>query len=222
MAAWDLPDDGSWYAGSAALNATRLAAAPGEHRYEGYEWAPDTRAIARAALAEATGDLPVHLPGDDRPNGRFDGEMHIARSLPTWDRRDVVLLDPFGIWRRPKPAERRRRYRAIVEAYLARGSDAPPLCWFFVWSRDDGGVADRSGTSPGRADGYRALRARLLEGGRTPIEIRWRWDLSCAMWVLVPSALRRTLRDALQDHLDEVATLGHRAGVGPEALVVGD
>lgn len=220
LSAWGLPDDGSWYAGSAALNATRLAAASGDHRYEGYEWAPDTRSIARAALAEAAGDLPIHLPGDDRRNGRFDGEMHIARSLPDWDQQDVVLLDPFGIWRRPKLAERRRRYRAIVDAYLARGGDAPPLCWFFVWSNDEAGDGDTSGTSPSIPDGYAALKARIRRGGPTPLVVRWRWDLSCAMWVFVPPALRSTLRHALEDNLEVVATLSHRAGVGPDELEV--
>lgn len=220
LTAMGLPDDGSWYAGSAALNATHLARAPGAHRYEGYEWAPDTRAILRGALAEAVGDrLPVRLPGDDHPGARFDGETHIARSLPAWDRRDVILLDPFGVWRRPKLAHRRRRYRAIVEAYLARGTQAPPLTWFFVWSNAEAGRGDRS--SPRIADGYGELGARLLGAGRAPLLVRWRWDLSCAMWILVPQDLRDALRAALEANLDEVASASRRAGVGPDALDVG-
>lgn len=216
-----LPHDTSWYAGSAALAATRLAGAPGDHRYDGYEWAPDTRAIARAALLEAVGgELPVDMPGDDEPDGRFDGETHIARSLPGWDERDVIFLDPFGIWRRPKLAERRRRYRRIVEAYLARGSSAPPLAIFFVWSNDEAGDEELEGTAEGVADGYGDLKARLADGHHAPLLVRWRWDLTCAMWVLVPEPLLGPLRGALDENLREVVSLARRAGVGPESLAV--
>ena len=218
LAALSLPDDGSWYVGSSALNATRLAAAPGSHRYEGYEWAPDTRAIAHAVLDEAVGGtLCIALPDADRPDGRFEGEMHVARALPSWNDRDVVLLDPFGLWRRPKLAERRGRYRAIVDAYVAHES-APPLALFFVWSNEEAEEGDVTGDGVFVEDGYGALRERLRDGGREPLVVRWRWDLACAMWVLVPETVERPLRDALDHNLNEVAEIAATSGVGPDLL----
>jgi hypothetical protein len=220
LAASNLPTDGSWYAGSAAMNATRLANHDAPHRYEGYEWAPDTRAIARAALREAVGDrLPLCLPDGPPPGQRFEGESYVASSLPNWDDRDVLFLDPFGLWRRRKLAERRQRYARIVNAYVGM-AQPPPLAWFFVWSHDEAGEGDMTSSAPPVTDGYQPLLARLREANLVPLIVRWRWDLVCAMWLVVPPALGERLSAALENGLAELARIARRAGVGPEYLEI--
>lgn len=220
LSIWRLPTDGSWYAGSAAVNATRLAHHPGAHRYEGYEWAPDTRAIARQALEEGfESSLPLRLPDGPPPLSRFEGESHIAGELAHWSERDVVLLDPFGLWRRRKLAERRRRYARIVDAHV-RAQAPPPLAWFFVWSHEEAGDSDMNGRSTPVADGYQELLSRLVAADRRPIVLRWRWDLVCAMWLIVPPRIRDRLGAELEANLAELATVATEAGVGPERLSV--
>lgn len=161
-----------WYAGSAVL----LNHAS-EHRYEGYEWDPATRRILYAVLPHAT------LLGDNETH--FDGESHIAEHITQWSSRDVVLLDPFGLWRHDKHAFRRARYRRILSAW-SEHDEAPVLLLFWTWGRssDDASVEN----------GYHALSALVPRR----VVIRWRWDLSYAMWVLCPDALTGEIQTELE------------------------
>jgi 23S rRNA A2030 N6-methylase RlmJ len=187
--ALELDDDGHWYAGSALLNARCLARHEAPHRHTLFEWDPDTRHILSQVLAEAQCD--THIAGLGDAALRVEGERHIAEQMPGWTRRDVVLLDPFGLWRRPKLAERRERYRRIFEA-LATHPDPPALSMFFTWTSDDNANADIAGIDP-VDNGYRDLAA--LAPSR--IIVRWTWDIPCAMWLVVPAPCKQSMRDAV-------------------------
>ena len=215
-----------WYVGSACANALRLGDRDG-HSYEGYEWAPETRAILAAALeAMDLGQLPVSLPGalpgGGQPGLRFEGERHVAEQLPGWGPRDVILLDPFGLWRRPKLAPRRARYRRLLDAWIARGEAAPPLSWYFTWSHEETANSEIQGQADAVSDGYQALLQRLRDAGRAPLQVRWRWEQTCAMWLLVTDELRQPLTERLDAALGALAEQMTRCGSrGPDRLVVG-
>ena len=76
------PTSLGWYAGSAVLNAQRLAAAPGKHLIEFYEMCPDTRSILRtvlAALGLDTSCLASRVLPYGNDDGRlFDGERYVV------------------------------------------------------------------------------------------------------------------------------------------------
>jgi 23S rRNA A2030 N6-methylase RlmJ len=202
-----LPHDGCWYAGSALLNA-RLAGAS----YEGYEWAPDTRGILEAVLKQAAPGARVVEPVP--PLDRLDGEALMAERLPQWDAQDVMLLDPFGIWRRPKLAPRRHRFRRLVRGWLASPA-RPAMAWFFVW-RSPGGTEEMA---EGIDAGYAELYGELERAGHVPLVVRWRWDLDCAMWLLHPAPER--LAVAVERRLERlVAVMGGR-GFAPDRWSVG-
>jgi hypothetical protein len=223
-------DPEQWYAGSALLIAE---AAPGVTSHEAYEWDPATRSILRASAA--AGHYPIEIvdPGD-----HFDGETHVAESISQWGSRDLVLLDPFGLWRHLRHDERRARYRRILEARR----DCP-MAIFFTWGQDARGeavdceaeiasnivtvghLADAAPDDETRRatphDGYGALRALLSD---PVLRVRWRSDLRCAMWIagvdLAPlhANLAETLcalwRDVLDpaDGIEIALTLTRSAG----------
>jgi hypothetical protein len=205
--------DRSWYAGSALLAARTLAAHGHQHTHEVWEWDPETRRILASVLAHAGVDSTVVDGGSIGNTDRVDGESAIADALPQWGRRDVVWLDPFGLWRRPKLANRRARYRRIFER-LAVHPDPPALAMFFTWSRDEAAEANTHAAGPPLRDGYAELAG--LARARTGFIVRWNWDISCAMWLLVPSALCGALHDALADAL---APLGVDVKLTPWPLV---
>jgi hypothetical protein len=173
-----------WYAGSALLSARET------DRYEGFEWDPATRRILAAVLASSRAVVP-HA-GEPDP---FDGESYVAEHIGGWSERDVVLLDPFGLWLHDKHAFRRARYRRILSTWCL-GDRAPVVALFWTWGRAlDAAAHDLDGSAPGPEDGYRAL-AELLHG-RERVVVRWRWELAYAMWLLCPEALCAELREAL-------------------------
>ena len=187
----ELRAEEGFYAGSALLVAHSLGR--GAHAYQGLEWDPATRRILHASLSS----LAVRPREIEAPHAQeamhFDGESHVAAELPKYGRNHVVLLDPFALWHHEKHAFRRERFRCIVDAWCARPE--PPLALFWTWGRAlDRARADLEGRTL-IENGYASLAARLHT--RSRIVVRWTWELSYAMWLLVPEALVRDLCDAL-------------------------
>ena len=197
-----------WYAGSAVMNAQRLAETRGKHFIEFYEMSPDTRRILRTVLGvlgrDASGVESRVLPTAE--GGRpFDGEQHIANNIGRWDSRDLVLLDPFAMWRQACHQAQRDLYGRIVDAVIAQGQESPLLALFWTWGRAfPAAEGDLQDTNCRVANGYQDLRARLLQAGRHLISIVWRWELQFAMWVLVPDSQQHALTTALRQRCHEV------------------
>lgn len=194
-----------WYAGSAVINAVALADIQGNlHRLELYEWLPDTRKILRCVLAAARPEAHQSwsvLPEQEQ-GGEFDGEAHIDRNIRRWGKQNVVLLDPFAMWRQPGDHQRKRdRYGAIVDGLVNRGPDAPSLVLFWTWGRAfpiaDG---DLDGTARPVRNGYAALRTKLHKAGFHFVLVKWRWGLQFAMWVVVPADQLTAMRDEIDLH----------------------
>lgn len=207
--------DSDWYAGSALLNLMTLTTNGGTHRYTGYEWAPDTRRILGGVLAEAGGSVETLVPGGD---DRCDGETIIADELATMSERDVILLDPFGLWQRPKLAERRARYRRIFEA-RARHPAPPPLAMFWTWSHAGAADADLDGSGAAIDNGYRVLLE--LVGARPLLRIRWHWDIPCAMWLLAPTNVLDDVADRLHGELAKLPRPRAHGSRGPDMARIG-
>ena len=173
-----------WYAGSALQNA--LALGGGAHAHFAYEWDPDTRAVLVEA---ARGRFAIDVAAAGSA-ARFDGETYLGERIDDFDERDVIMLDPFGLWQRDKLAERRARYHKII------GRRPLPLSLFFVWS-------DHAGAESG--DGYATLSALQ----RAPmIVVRWRRDLRCTMWLCIDEALFDPLTGRLAEALRPYPSVG--------------
>ena len=191
------------------MNAWRLGTAEaGRHKLELYEFAPDTRHVLRAVFAAPGLNLPevsVHILPDPENDGDFDGELHIERSAAAWNAQDLVLLDPFAMWREARDQRLHNRYRRIVEQLIARGDESPSLVIFWTWGRAfpiaDGDLDD---TNRRVANGYQELRDLLHQADRHFIRVTWRWGLQFAMWVIVPDSHLRALCDAVQRRCDEL------------------
>lgn len=199
------------YAGSSLLLDE---AAPHAALHEAYEWDPKTRAILRG-VARATGRSTWSIVGGDEQ--RVDGESLIARRVGQWDDRDLVVLDPFGLWRHAKHAFRRARYRRLIERWAGMRS-RPNLFVFFTWGQDARGEArdlahdcalfrrvwgpvdsmHPAPYGPAVVDGYRSLRALAAP----LLRLRWNWDLRCVVWLAVSEAQLEPLRRALELELD--------------------
>jgi hypothetical protein len=201
-----------WYSGSAVVNAWCLGnAARGDHLLELYELAPETRAVLRAVFADPGLRLPratVRVLPEAEDWLEFDGEAHIERSIASLDSRDVILLDPFAMWRQPGDRKRRNRYPRIFDQLLAL-PEPPQLLLFWTWGRAfpvaDG---DLQGTNAPVTNGYQELRQVLHSGNRHIVRVSWRWGLQFAMWVVLPPShlepFALTLRqrcDEIRDHL---------------------
>jgi hypothetical protein len=191
------------------VNAWQLGGAPGgPHRLELYELAADTRAVLREVFAAPGLQLPqvdVQILPEPEDGSAFDGELHIESSIAAWNAQDIVLLDPFAMWRQAQDQLRRNRYRRIIERLIARGDESPSLLLFWTWGRAfpvaDG---DLNGTNTPVPNGYQGLRDVLHQGNRRFIRVTWRWGLQFAMWVLVPEPYLDALCAALQLRCDEV------------------
>jgi 23S rRNA A2030 N6-methylase RlmJ len=170
--------DAPLYAGSAALVSGLLDRHLGAHHYEAYEWDPQTRRILRSVVgaSRVLGDT-----GDDR----FDGETHIAEHVASWGGRDVVLMDPFGIWDRDKHAERRARYERIF-ARLDEHPSPPVWAVYFTWR-------------------HAQARAKLPAWIQRPrVEVTWNFGVPCALWIAPPSALFDELASRLSGEIDQL------------------
>lgn len=221
-----------WYSGSAVVNAWQLGSAPsGRHRLELYELAAETRTVLRAVFAAPGLHLPrvdVQIQPEPESNADFDGELHIERNIATWNTQDLVLLDPFAMWRQPQDHPRRNRYRRIVERLIQRVEESPSLLLFWTWGRAfpvaDG---DLNGTNGPVGNGYQELRGLLHQANRHFVRVTWRWGLQFAMWVLVPTPHLEALSASIQlrcndlrDHLLQRGC-GHRLA-NPNIQVVVD
>ena len=225
------PEELNWYSGSAVLNAWRLSAAQaGSHLLELYEMAPETRGVLRGVFADPglrLSSLDVRIPPDPEDDGLFDGELYVERNISAWNTQDLVLLDPFAMWRQPRDQLRRDRYGRIVDALVVRPRDSPLLILFWTWGRAflvaDGDLND---TNPPVQNGYQELRDRLHRAGRHFIRVTWRWGLQFAMWVVVPDSQLGGLSEALQlqcndarDHLLQLGCGGRLSSPNVEVMV---
>ena len=207
------------YGGSPVLNACRLdRAREGHHLLELYEQAPDTRRILRAVLAAFSSQwssVDVRVVPDPDDESAFDGERHIEKHISTWDIQDLVLLDPFAIWRQDQDRPRRDRYRRIIDTLVAQGEEAPALILFWTWGRAfPVARGDLDGTSEPAANGYQDLRSVLHGADKPFIRVTWCWGLQFAMWVSVPHSHLEPLRAVLQQRCDELLDHLDRQGCG--------
>ena len=194
----------NWYAGSALINTIALADRQDDsHKLELYEWLPETRQILRCVLAAARPEAHQTwsvLPEEDQV-AKFDGEEHIERNIRHWGKQNVVLLDPFAMWRQPADQQRRDHYGAIVDGLVKHGPDAPSLVLFWTWGRAFPVAAgDLDGTATPVRNGYADLRAKLHNAGFRFVLVKWRWGLQFAMWVVVPAGQLTALRDDIDLH----------------------
>jgi hypothetical protein len=203
----------SWYSGSAVLNAWRLAQAErAKHRLDLYEFAPKTRDILRAlfgALGQHLEQVEICILPEVEDGRQFDGEAFIENSLSEWDSHDLVLLDPFAMWRQDEHRSQRDRYGRIFDQVIRAGEQSPLLILFWTWGRAfPVAEGDLGGTNKRVPNGYQDLREKLHESARQFIRVTWRWGLQFAMWILVPnshlndlSAVLQRQCDVLRDHL---------------------
>jgi 23S rRNA A2030 N6-methylase RlmJ len=227
----DNANDLAWYSGSAVLNAWRLShAASGKHLLELYEFAPQTRDILRALFATMDDKLQqveIRILPEPEDCREFDGEAHIEKHISEWDSRDLVLLDPFAMWRQEEHQQQRDRYRKIFDQLIRAGDNSPSLILFWTWGRAFPiAESDLEGTSKRVRNGYQDLRDQLHKSGRHFIRVSWRWGLQFAMWILIRdthlSAFSAELQfqcDALRDHLLET---GYQTLSSPNIQVVID
>ena len=232
LAVWPTrPERLRWYSGSALLNAWCLgSAAAGHHLLELYELAPDTRCVLSTLFAMPALQLPgldVRILPETEDKSYFDGELHIENSVGAWNARDLIVLDPFAMWRQDQDQPRRDRYRGVIDRVVSKGQDAPSLILFWTWGRAfPVAEGDLDGTSSPVRNGYQELRECLHCAGRRFIRVTWRWGLQFAMWVLVPdphltgvcAALRREC-DATRNHLVRGGCSGRLANPNIDVVI---
>jgi hypothetical protein len=149
-------------------------------------------------MKKMNGKVDVRIKPEPEDQSEFDGQLHIENFVAKWDSQDLVLLDPFAIWRQNCYQPRRNRYRRIVEQLIARGQESPLLLLFWTWGNDfPGAVGDLDGTKKPVRDGYQELRCLLHQAKRHFIRVTWRWRFQFAMWVLVPDSHLEALAAAL-------------------------
>ncbi|MEM1030646.1 MAG: hypothetical protein AAGN82_09865 [Myxococcota bacterium] len=192
--------------------------------HDAYEWDPATRAVLASVAGSAANWRVVGAPGV-----RVDGEGALARRVHAFDVRDLLVLDPFGLWHRPRHAFRRARFRRLFDR-RARLESRPCVFAFFTWGQHEAAMrsalgADRClfvetwgaprawrsprGVDVGVVDGYRTLRA--LAGPL--LRLRWHWDLHCVVWLAVPEAHLEPLRRDVANAVTEL----FRGAAPPEA-----
>jgi hypothetical protein len=201
-----------WYAGSALINAFGLAGSPpSSHVLDLYEWEPQTRQILKSVLTDVGVDkhLNICVPSAEKEDDVFDGEAYIETQISRWGTQNVILLDPFAMWRQPQQQRQRDRYGVIIDGLIRHGPYAPSLVLFWTWGRAFPiAEGDLNGTIEPVKNGYQDLRGKLHRAGFQFIEVKWRWGLQFAMWVVAPgehlAALRKSIDigcRALSDHL---------------------
>jgi hypothetical protein len=192
------------------VNAWQLASAKGgKHLLELYELEPDTRKILRAVFAAPELQLPhvgVQILPEPDNGGNFDGESHIENNLLNWNSQDLILLDPFAMWRQDEHQQQRDRYRRIIEHIIDMGRDSPLLILFWVWGQrhHQWAVGDLHGTAVPVSNGYAELRTLLHQANRQFIRVAWCWGLQFAIWVVVPDSHLNPLSAALRQRCDEM------------------
>jgi predicted nuclease of predicted toxin-antitoxin system len=198
-----------WYAGSAVLNGWQLGRAEtGRHLHELYEENAETRTILRSICAEPGLQFPrldVRILPEPEHRRPFDGERHIEGNVSAWNSQDLILLDPFAMWRQDEDQIRRNRYRSMIERLIARGPESPLLILFWTWGNAfpvaDG---DLDGTNTPAVNGYQELRTLLHQENRHFVRVKWRWKLQFAMWIIITDSHLNELCAALQHRCDEL------------------
>jgi hypothetical protein len=187
-----------YYVGSAVLNLLSLERSR-DPRAEYYEYEPDTRNVLEGVLrsANSTNDLAaVSVPGEHGEN--FDGERHIANSISRWDHRDVVLLDPFSMWRQSPDQTARDFYRDILIESVEKGC---PLALFFTWGQAHlVATEDLDRQNLRTRNGYGQILAELENKNANVVIVRWLWKTHFAMWLILPS---EEVRDRVVTRLRE-------------------
>ncbi len=182
-----------WYAGSALINASALTDNGASNSVDLYERMPATRLFLRAIVAAHGLPTPISIPPREEQEQEFDGEDHVRGAVGKWGGQDLILLDPFAIWRQRDHQVRRDLYGAILDSLIGSGDKAPALILFWTWGDSRAcpiAKADLTGEPNSVRNGYPELRARLSAAGLCPIVVTWRWDLQLApfaMWIVVPS-----------------------------------
>jgi 23S rRNA A2030 N6-methylase RlmJ len=190
-----------WYAGSALINAFALNDYPDARSLDLYECVPETRRILRSVLVEAKPHFPVTVLPVEEQGQKFDGEEHIRAAVGAWGKRDLILLDPFAMWRRPEHQAQRDRYGAIVDGLIARPNEAPSLILFWTWGQSfPSADGDLAGTADAVRSGYSELRTKLHRAGFHFVIVKWRWELQFAMWVVVPVTHLPAVRHDIDSH----------------------
>jgi hypothetical protein len=191
-----------WYAGSALLNAFALAENYiSLHAVDLYEREHETRQVLRMVLANTSlyQQLSMRVLPEPEQEGEFDGEAYIEQRIRKWGKQDLVLLDPFAMWRKRVHLSKRNRYAAIVDGLLSSGTDAPSLILFWTWGNNFRAAdADLNGTATPAKNGYQELRAKFHGAGLHFLVITWLWGFQFAIWVVIPSEHVA----ALGDHID--------------------
>jgi len=209
-----------WYAGSALINARRLADHPATHTLDLYELNPETRQILRSVLMDL--QLPTRLSwhvlsdGDDAKE--LDGEAYIEREIGKWGARDLILLDPFAMWLSAEDQKRRARYGRILDAVVQHGGDAASLVLFWVWGSRHQNEAGKDLSNKARDGidfGYHGLRSKLHGAGLEFVQVKWCWGQWFAMWIVLPrlsADYLAELEHELQVHCRFVTALWKRCG----------
>ena len=204
---------GALYAGSALLNLM-VAAGAQKALAEFYESKPRTREILKAVLHESTPDAPgltISVPGRSRRT--FDGEAHIAASVKGWDERDVILLDPFNMWRQRKHQRQRDVFREILVGAVANRC---PVTIFFTWGQANRAAdEDLAGDRFMPANGYGDLLRWLKLAGAKVVLVKWVWWYRYAMWIVLPGPGMRELRDDIAERLRREVFLIDRISDSP-------
>lgn len=118
-----------WYPGSATLIAQLLQQRAPNSRHIMLEWAPDTRAILHSLCHALAHHADVVEAGS---NERLDGESYLVERLAQMRREDIILLDPFALFRQRKLHYRRERYWRLLSQWKAsKKTQRPALLWFF-------------------------------------------------------------------------------------------
>ena len=196
---------GVLYAGSSVLNL-RVAAGARKALTEFYELKPRTREILQAVLKEARPDAPdltISVPG--RSGRTFDGEAYIADSVEGWDERDLILLDPFSMWRQRKHQQRRDLYREILVGAVTKGC---LVTIFFTWGNANRAAdEDLSGDRVTPMNGYGDLLRWLKLVDVNVVTVKWIWRYRFAMWIVLPGPETRELRDDIAANLRREVSL---------------
>ena len=196
---------GALYAGSSVLNF-RVAAGARKAFTEFYESKPRTREILQVVLHEARPDTPgltISVPG--RSGRTFDGEAYIADSVKGWDERDLILLDPFSMWRQRKHQRRRDLYRDILVSAVANGC---PVTIFFTWGNANREAdEDLSGDRVTPMNGYGDLLRWLKLADVNVVTVTWIWRYRFAMWIVLPGPEMRELRNDIAARLRREVSL---------------
>jgi hypothetical protein len=146
----------------------------------------------------------------------FDGVRQVEENIPTWNRGDVVLLDPFKM----KDQNERDTYGRIVDALITRGGDSPLLILFWTWGQDNVGAdADLSGSGDIVKNGYQDLLGRLHTAGMRVVLVRWIWGYRFAMWLVAPCEHTVSLRNAIEADCNSLSDHLRRSWTHPRVVV---